>query len=133
MNYQRLYDRIVHKARARANLDGYYERHHILPRSLGGSDESLNLVNVTAREHFILHYLLVKICVGEDKRKMLHAFMLMAGENAHHSRYVNSRLYQSKKAEFAESQRQRFTGSTKTAEHRKKISEALKGKVTEFW
>ena len=78
----------------------------------------------------MLHYLLTKFTDGEDKRKMLHAFMLMAGSNESQDRYINSRLYDSKKVEFAESQRQRFTGVLKTEEHRLKISQSLTGRTT---
>lgn len=39
----------------------YYEKHHIIPRCIGGSDNELNLVLLTAREHFLAHYLLCKI------------------------------------------------------------------------
>lgn len=130
MNYKKLYDSIVTKAQLRYKPDGYYETHHIIPRSLGGSDDTENLVCVTAKEHFILHYLLTKITEGDDRRKMLHAFMLMAGSNENQDRYINSRLYDSKKIEFAESQRQRFTGVLKTEEHKQKISKTLTGKVT---
>lgn len=130
MDYKKLYDSIVFKAQTRCKPNGYYETHHIIPRSLGGSDNISNLVCVTAREHFILHCLLVKITVGNDKRKMLHAFMLMGGANEYQYRYINSRLYNCRKVEFAESQRQRFTGVLKTEEHKQKISQALVGRVT---
>jgi hypothetical protein len=40
----------------------YCEGHHILPKSfeMGGEKDKLNLVYLTAREHFILHLLLLK-------------------------------------------------------------------------
>lgn len=48
----------------------YYENHHIIPRSLNGSNSSENLVLLTAREHFICHWLLVKIFPkGSDERR----------------------------------------------------------------
>jgi len=61
---QKRIDNPLHKERE------YCERHHIIPRSLGGSDEKSNLVNLTAREHFIAHRLLVKITEGTAKRSM---------------------------------------------------------------
>ncbi|WPJ20564.1 putative homing endonuclease [Pseudomonas phage vB_PF_Y1-MI] len=130
MNYRSIYDSIVCNAKIRGTPNGYYESHHILPRSLGGSDAPENLVNVSAREHFILHYLLTKFTDGGHRRKMLHAFMLMAGSNENQDRYMNSRLYESKKSEFAEAQRQRFTGVLKTEQHKQNISKALTGRVT---
>lgn len=38
-----------------------YEKHHILPRSLGGSDDETNLVYLTYREHYIAHRMLFNI------------------------------------------------------------------------
>ena len=54
MNYKLHYDKLVERAKKR-KLIGYVERHHIIPRSLG---EKENIVELTAREHFIAHLLL---------------------------------------------------------------------------
>jgi 5-methylcytosine-specific restriction endonuclease McrA len=40
-------------------LIGYKEIHHILPKSLGGSNDKSNLVELTAREHYIVHMLIM--------------------------------------------------------------------------
>lgn len=132
MNYQKLYDSIIGRAKGRIIPSGtYVESHHITPRSLGGCDDSDNLVNVTGREHFILHLLLVKIHRGSSgHRKMLHAFMLMKGGTESQERYINSRLYDTQRVEFAALQRERFTGVPKSTSHRANISKALTGKVT---
>lgn len=60
------------------NKEGYTERHHIIPKSLGGDDSNANLVRLSAREHFVVHWLLTKMVQGEDARKMKYAFKLMA-------------------------------------------------------
>jgi hypothetical protein len=39
MNYQRLYDMLIEDARTKPKPYTYKERHHILPRCLGGSDD----------------------------------------------------------------------------------------------
>jgi hypothetical protein len=75
---------IIHKR------DGYCERHHIVPHSLGGPNTSDNLVNLTAREHFIVHVLLTKFINGTNTHKMLSALSQMKGMN---QRYINARLY----------------------------------------
>lgn len=64
MNYQKIYNLLIAKAQARATVDGYKERHHIVPRSLGGSDDKSNLVELTAREHFVAHMCLALIYGG---------------------------------------------------------------------
>jgi len=60
MNYADHYQRLISRARVRV-LSGYYERHHIVPRCLGGPDDEANLVNLTPEEHYVAHQLLVKI------------------------------------------------------------------------
>ena len=64
MNYIKHYDLLIEKCKSRGIdktlVDGYFETHHILPRCMGGSDESTNLVLLTAREHYIAHLLLSK-------------------------------------------------------------------------
>jgi hypothetical protein len=52
----------MERAQLRALAVGiYYEVHHIQPKSEGGSNEVSNLANLTAREHFLAHWLLVRI------------------------------------------------------------------------
>jgi len=74
----------------------YSECHHIIPKSLGGSDNTENLVRLTAREHFIAHWLLTKMVTGEPKRKMVYACKkMMHSNNTKQDRYkVGSRVYQ---------------------------------------
>lgn len=60
MNYQKIHDAIIERAKTR-KLKGYKERHHVIPRCLGGPDVESNLVDLTAREHFIVHLLLAEI------------------------------------------------------------------------
>jgi hypothetical protein len=62
MDYKKLYDKIIEnsKNKNRSKKYGIFERHHIIPKCLGGTNEKSNLVLVTPREHFILHMLLWK-------------------------------------------------------------------------
>lgn len=52
----------------------YLEAHHILPKSMGGSDEPTNIVYLPLKTHFVIHHLLTKFCTGDDLRKMNFAF-----------------------------------------------------------
>lgn len=62
MNYKSLYDSIISRAKIRILPENFYvEKHHIIPRCLGGSDRLYNLVELTPKEHFVCHLLLVKI------------------------------------------------------------------------
>lgn len=99
--YTLWYNNITEHAKSR-KLDGYTERHHIQPRSLGGSDADDNLVNLTAREHFICHWLLTKMYTGEARGKMINALYLMQGKNQYQERYINSKVYETLRKEYAQ-------------------------------
>lgn len=58
MDWQKLHDRLIDRARRRVAPDCYTERHHVTPRSIGGKDEASNLVNLTLHEHIVVHCLL---------------------------------------------------------------------------
>lgn len=71
MDYQKIYDNLM-KKRLENPPTGKFERHHIVPRSLGGSNNDDNIVKLTYREHFMAHLLLCKIYKpkgGEDYKK----------------------------------------------------------------
>lgn len=76
--YQRWYDALIDRAKARAIPACYTEQHHIVPRSIGGTDLPINLVRLTYREHFIAHWLLTKFSVGANLRKMQRALLAMS-------------------------------------------------------
>ena len=63
MNYQKIYNDLIQKRKNHIlnKKIQYCERHHILPHSCGGSDDDSNMINLTAKEHFIAHLLLIKI------------------------------------------------------------------------
>ena len=44
--YSKIYNQIIEKRKIQPFNDGYSETHHILPRSLGGTDEDVNLVKL---------------------------------------------------------------------------------------
>lgn len=104
MNYQKIYNDLIEKRKEFPYIDGYSERHHILPRSLGGSDDKDNLVRLSAKEHYIAHLLLCKIYENNKPKfyKMVKAFVMMsASPNGDNSRYFNSRTYQYYRDDFA--------------------------------
>lgn len=110
---------------------GYTEHHHIIPRSLGGNDDVTNVVQLTAREHFICHVLLTKFTTGTDRHKMLYAANMMSQiSRDYQSRYIpNSKIYEMLKKEFGVMHSERLTGKQLTIEHRNKISQSLRGRI----
>lgn len=110
MNYQKIYDAICQKRQADPAA-GYGEVHHILPRSLGGSDDRSNLVKLTAREHFICHLLLVKIHQNSASYyKMVKAFFMMSVSSENQQRHLSSRNYEKLRKAFSESMSLSQTG-----------------------
>lgn len=135
--YTRWYNQIIENSRNRI-IEGYFEKHHITPRSLGGSDNIENIVLLTAREHFICHWLLTKMTDKEDHWKMINALRMMRAEKQGQQRYktaITSRVYESLKKEYSilQSERNRgeknpMWGKTHTIEARKIISQKNTGK-----
>jgi len=103
VNYKKLYDQIIEKRQKDPINEGYSEKHHIKPKSLGGSDNLDNLVELSAREHFLCHYLLAKMYKrgSFEWYKMNHAFMMMKSSSEEQKRYFNSRLYEALKSDFS--------------------------------
>lgn len=90
--YHKYYYNIISAAKSR-DIHGYVERHHIIPKSLGGTNEPCNIVRLTAREHFICHMLLVKMTNGVAKSKMIYAAWQLSRPNKHKHLKVTSRVY----------------------------------------
>lgn len=84
MNYQLHYDRLMERARHRA-LEGYSERHHVIPKCLGGNNKKLNIVRLTPEEHYVAHQLLVKIHPTHDGL-LGAAIMMTSGSTMLHRR-----------------------------------------------
>ena len=95
MNYQRIHDAIIERASNRT-LQGYREKHHVIPRCMGGVNTADNLVELTAREHFIIHKLLVEIY--PDDNKIFFAYRMMAlmrhSKDNDRTYYVSSREFE---------------------------------------
>ena len=105
--YSKIYSRIISNRQSNEPI-GYFECHHIVPKSLGGQDEKSNLVNLTAREHYICHWLLTKMVPldSPEYRKMCLAFgcMIWRKSDIHKRDYfVNGKTYERFKIEFQKS------------------------------
>jgi len=88
--YYTWYFALIAKARTKT-YDGYSEVHHIIPDSLGGSNDPNNLVRLSFREHFLCHWLLIKfVSDPKDKVKMAYALLCMTRSNDSHERVVSS-------------------------------------------
>lgn len=140
MNYQRIYDQLIARAKDRKIYE-YSELHHITPRCIGGTDSPENLVRLTAREHFIAHALLFKI---HKTSKLAHAWFSMLRSSPGQQRKFTSRQYEKAKRAHVEALKQQigiknpFFRKEHSAETKKKISDANTGRkrapaVIEKW
>lgn len=131
--YSTWYFSIIEKAKLSNRIKGsneYYERHHIIPRSLGGTDAKNNLVLLTAKEHFICHLLLPNMCINDKHtRSMAYAFLRMSGSNQYQQRH-SSRIYSIHKEEMRKKMvgRSHWARLPKSEEHKRKIGAAHKGR-----
>ena len=92
MDYKVVYDNLISTRKSRAPLDTqYYEKHHILPKSKGGSNSKDNLINLTPREHFLAHWLLWKIYKDSSTRT---AFHMMRNSRKNMKRILTSKQYE---------------------------------------
>jgi hypothetical protein len=112
------YYSIINNAKNR-NTESYIEKHHIIPRSMGGDNSSDNIVVLTAREHFICHLLLTKMTVGENRYKMLSAVTRFQQSRTYQKRNLNSWEYK----KLRECAIQARTGVKHTDEARQKIKD----------
>lgn len=149
--YAKWYYAIVAQAQART-VEGYTECHHIIPKSLGGVDLDSNLVDLTAREHFICHLLLTKMVTGADKYKMSKAASMMVNRvgPGQHRYKITNRIYNLLKqpvdvpkevrSKMGESQKNRFKdapgtflGKHHSKETRIQMSESASKPKSEKW
>lgn len=126
--YSSWYYKIIDHAKTR-NLTSGFEKHHIIPKSLGGTNQRQNIAKLTPREHFVCHLLLTKMTQGINKAKMVNAALRLS--NDHKGRCVNSRIYQIIKQERAKylsengrGTNNNFYGRTHSEETKKKMSAA---------
>lgn len=116
MNYEKLYEKIIAKAKSENRKKGegiYYEEHHIKPKSIFPelAKDKDNLVLLTAREHFFCHQLLTKIyATGQEHIKMAHAAWRLCVDGQNNS--VTSREYERIKVERAAILAEQMKGNT---------------------
>lgn len=135
MNYRLTYRWLM--TRAREPTGERPERHHVKPRCLGGSDHKRNVVRLTYREHFLAHWLLVKMNKGDARKKMVLAFRSIAQDRRWRKvQPWQRRISRSYAIEHTKAARENMSRSALNknispeaeARRRSKISEGLKGR-----
>lgn len=116
MDYASIYDRLIARSRGRKR-HGYMERHHIVPKCLGGPDTKANIVLLTAKEHFVAHKLLARM--HPNIYGLWQALVAMGRLSGY-----KSRIFASERARAAELRRKfRYSDTSKA-----KMSESAKNR-----
>jgi hypothetical protein len=93
--YFKWYCNIINKRLTNPYIASKIEKHHIIPKCIGG----IKLVHLSLREHFIVHLLLTKFTSGKFKYQMINAFFSMSK----HDQVVSSRTYKLYRRVFIDS------------------------------
>jgi hypothetical protein len=143
MNYQKIYTNLIDRAISRIS-EGYVEKHHIIPRCLGGSDSTENIVSLYPEEHYLAHLLLCKLNKGNSK--LLYAAMNMTSGAMINNGKRNNKAYGWLRRQYAESMSgdnnparrdpnlqkeaaKKRVGQKRTEETKAKMSSAQKGRT----
>jgi hypothetical protein len=134
MNYTKIYNQLMERAKGRKpEKRGYYESHHIIPKCMGGSNDKMNKVKLTYREHFIAHWLLHR--ANPTNKSLAASFHIMVfgtgWRNARKER-GNEWMPSSRQLEEAKMSKVMERRGTKHSEEtRKKMSESVKQYIKE--
>lgn len=135
--YIYIYGNIILKARLENREKGkgiYYESHHIYPSALGGSNKSNNLILLTAREHYICHWLLYNHFKKENniiaRDKMAYAWNMMTV--CSNGKRYNSHSFQYARDKMAKLTSKRLKGKKKSEYTKKKMLLAQQKKVIQY-
>lgn len=114
--------------------DEYHERHHIVPKCLGGTNDDENLIDLYAREHYEAHRLLA--IEHNDNKQLTYAWWLMSNmTNKHEERYkLTAEEYEEVRLAYSETVKQRRGklhpnyGKPLPEWHKKRLSELMTGR-----
>lgn len=91
--YLHMYTKFIETRKHRQLGNCTVEIHHIIPRCLGGGDNSDNLIPLTSREHFLAHLMLHKGDPNNTKLKKALQAMFKGDKRQQCNRNFNSRFY----------------------------------------
>lgn len=131
MNYKNIHDFIINRAKKR-KIDGYTENHHIIPKCLGGDNAKENLVKLTAKEHYLIHRLLVRIY--PENVSLIYAFWMMCNGSRKIRPVPSPKAYEEARLLFSKAMKGRISpmkGEKHSQETKEKISQSKKGQ--DFW
>jgi hypothetical protein len=124
--YAAIYERLIERARVR-ELVGYVERHHVLPKCMGGTNACNNIVLLTAEEHYVAHQVLVKMY--PDVPGLATAAVRMAKQCTGNKAYAWLRKRHAARVSEWSRGNTFNAGRVRPESERQKISQSTKGRV----
>ncbi len=135
MNYAEFIQNILDTRGRFACEDEYHERHHIVPKCMGGTNDEENLIDLFAREHFEAHRLLALENPDNDKLTFAWWMMAFAKDNNQKRYKISSEEYEEIKIANAKIRKEKFSGENsymygkhRSEETKQKISKSKTGK-----
>lgn len=130
MTYDEFISNII-KTRGRfACGDEYHERHHVIPKCLGGTNKKDNLIDLYAKEHYIAHKLLAE--EHPDNIGLVRAFNALSHfKNSDHKRYkLSPEEYEEMRILVSSGFKNYYKDKTNHPCYGKKLSEETKRKIS---
>lgn len=123
ITYQDFIQNILNTRGRFACGEEYHERHHIIPKCMGGTNDEDNLIDLFAKEHFIAHKLLA--LEHPDNNKLVLAWTMMAfPKNKDQTRYeLSPEEYEEARKAISVA----MSGRKLSDETKKRLSDAHKG------
>jgi hypothetical protein len=128
MQWLNIYNKLCERARNRDIPIEFTERHHVIPKCMGGSDDDSNIVRLTLREHICAHLMLAHIY--PDNHKLAYALLLFSVNQPTNAKRVVSRFSGLARSKYRATQRLRWTGDKnhmKTQRHRDRQAAFISG------
>jgi hypothetical protein len=119
MDYKKQYTNLItSRLNRKIEYGKYYEKHHIVPKCWGGSDNKNNIIYLTAREHYVAHWLLYRMRPNSNGISFAFWKMTFPGPKFTERIYIiSSRAYSEAKEAMSIAQRQRMYGFKVAEEH----------------
>lgn len=75
------------------SFTGYTEKHHVIPKSFGGTDDSTNIIKLSARHHYVAHLLLMRATKNKKMIKAVHRMVFGKNKNIKRDYKITSKMY----------------------------------------
>lgn len=128
MTYEEFINNILETRGRNGCGEEYHEKHHIVPRCMGGTNDKENLIDLFAREHFEAHRLLA--LENPENHGLVYAWFRMSfGKNQDRiTHVVTAEEYEEARIALSRIQSLKFKGRKVSDETRRKMSESQKGR-----